>query len=390
MLLASLTVFNLLHIFIFLTLILFLFYIIISYIDNLYSKIVGINFNTKLKIKSILEIVIILFLLLSLLRLLIDILYNISYIYDINNIDLVRCMSTSSGSNPVVNSGQDPVRWWPSGVPQTWSIIGSSLAIYRFLPLPPRLRAIYALGSMGITIPTMIIFNGIENPNGFNRLMYSFDYRLRTGVWPHPSLVPNVVEDRYIDQVYRERTLQELQNANTINNNLVDNTSGLQGGPGSSGAGNSGSGFTSNFTGDQLPSGNDLINSMINKFFELFSHLFNPIISEGYLDDLIGQHLMFQMLILIVSISILLLIVVFLIISFFLKKKDYLMNKFDNKYIKMYLRYQFLIAKASYYIIPILIGIGLLDNIVMLYYMLTHPIPYHVIPVSLHIYVKGE
>lgn len=128
---------------------------------------------------------------------------------------------------------------------------------------------------------------------------------------------------------------------------------------------------------------------MIDKIFELFSNLFNPIVVEGYLDDLIGQHLMFQMLIFIVSISILLLIIVFLFISFFLKNKEYLMNKFDNKYIKLYLSYQFVIAKVSYYIIPIFIVIGLIDIVVMLYYMLSHPIPYHVIPVNLHIYVKG-
>lgn len=253
--LSSLYVFNVLQIFGFLLIILFLTYILFFNIKNVYSIIVGIIYDTILNIQSILKILFLIFIVLSVLSLLIDIIYNLSYIIvDTNPFDLISYMSSSSGSNPVVNSNsvQDPIRWWPSGVPQTWGIIGSSLAIYRFLPLPPRLRAIYALGSMGITIPTMIIFNGIENPNGFNRLMYSFDYRLRTGVWPHPSLVPNVVEDRYIDQVYRERTLQELQinNNNNISNNLPESTSGFQGGASSSGIGNSGTGFSSNYTSD--------------------------------------------------------------------------------------------------------------------------------------------
>ena len=147
--------------------------------------------------------------------------------------------------------------------------------------------------------------------------------------------------------------------------------------------------YMTSFFNDHLPSSDDLINSILDKFFELFSNVFNPIVVEGYLDDLIGQHLMFQMLIFIISISILLLIVALFFISFFLKNKEYLMNKFENKYIQMYLRYQFLIAKVSYYIIPVFIIIGLIDIVVVLYYMLSHPIPYHVIPVNLHIYVKS-
>ena len=75
---------------------------------------------------------------------------------------------------------------------------------------------------------------------------------------------------------------------------------------------------------------------------------------EGYLDDLMGQHLLFQILLFIVCISILLLFIVFyfyylyyeikslykfiiiiysfLFLLFILRNKEYLLNKFQNKY----------------------------------------------------------
>ena len=109
---------------------------------------------------------------------------------------------------------------------------------------------------------------------------------------------------------------------------------------------------------------------------------------EGYLDDLIGQHLLFQILLYIVAISILLLFIVFLFLFFILQHKEYVINKFQNKYIKMYIKYQFILAKISYYIIPILILFGLIEMIVILHYTLSHPIPYHILPINLHTYIK--
>ena len=113
----------------------------------------------------------------SLISLLVDILYNISVLLSSSPSDFWSNMNDIPGSsqggisNP--NNPQDPVRWWPSGVPQTWTIIGSSLAVYRFLPGSPRVRAIAALGTLSVTIPSVVLINAIENPNGFNRLMFS-------------------------------------------------------------------------------------------------------------------------------------------------------------------------------------------------------------------------
>ena len=78
------------------------------------------------------------------------------------NIDFLNMSILDVDAN---TNAQDPVRWWPSGVPQTWSIMGIAAAIYR--TTRPRVRAVAALSSMGITIPLNIYFHAVENPHGF-------------------------------------------------------------------------------------------------------------------------------------------------------------------------------------------------------------------------------
>ena len=49
----------------------------------------------------------------------------------------------------------DPVRWWPSGVPQGWTIIGTAIFTYVTLSkipgVSPRLRVLGSLGSAGVS-----------------------------------------------------------------------------------------------------------------------------------------------------------------------------------------------------------------------------------------------
>lgn len=378
-----------------------LLYLIFSNLRIINSTLKQLFNDTKSNIKSIIILLILLYIILSLLILLRDMIYNISVILHNSPMDLISFMSNppvpNKGSFVDPNNVADPVRWWPSGVPQTWTILGSALAIYRFLPAPPRFRAIIALGSMGISIPSMVYFNGIENPNGFNRLMYSFDHRLRTGVWPNPNNVPNEVTNVDIDNLILNRWLQEMQRSNNFPKDINTNFPNNPGGPGSnggsgfnggSGGSGSSSGISNNFVGDNIPSINDLSNTIADKLVEICANIFNPVLVEGYLDDLIGQHLLFQILLYIVAISILLLFIVFLFLFFILQHKEYVINKFQNKYIKMYIKYQFILAKISYYIIPILILFGLIEMIVILHYTLSHPIPYHILPINLHTYIK--
>ena len=86
----------------------------------------------------------------------------------------------------------DPVRWWPSGVPQGIATIASSIGVYGALTklnATPRLRVIGALVSAGVT-SSHIIYNSAlsqENSVGFNRFMVGITQYKETGKWPSIS-----------------------------------------------------------------------------------------------------------------------------------------------------------------------------------------------------------
>ena len=46
--------------------------------------------------------------------------------------------------NNNTNTNSDPVRCWPSGVPQTWTILSACYAAYRFCTGNPRAKAFAA------------------------------------------------------------------------------------------------------------------------------------------------------------------------------------------------------------------------------------------------------
>ena len=50
-------------------------------------------------------------------------------------------------------------------------------------------------------------FHAVDNPNGFNRLMFSMSEYKRTGVWP--SNVPNQVADRHLDVAIKKVTKRQ-------------------------------------------------------------------------------------------------------------------------------------------------------------------------------------
>ena len=91
----------------------------------------------------------------------------------------------------------DPVRWWPSGTPQVWTIVASVVATFRYLPasLPVRVRAAAPLGVAGLTGPATMYFHAVENPVGFNSLMYTLGRGLSTGQWPHSNSIPAGIAD---------------------------------------------------------------------------------------------------------------------------------------------------------------------------------------------------
>ena len=346
--------------------------------------------------KSIIRLLLSLFIVLSLISLLVDILYNISVLLSSSPSDFWSNMNNIPGSsqggisNP--NNPQDPVRWWPSGVPQTWTIIGSSLAVYRFLPGSPRVRAIAALGTLSVTIPSVVLINAIENPNGFNRLMFSWMHHRATGRWP--ATIPTTVTDGQLEPVVenmqREATANAISNNPELqNNNVVDNVSNLPG------DGNNPFNFIRD--GDILSKISDYFNNIsletsptYNKFINIIYSIFRPVNVEGYFDDLIGQQLLIIMSLFVIAVGLLLLMVAFLIIVFMLQNKDFILKKFNNKLIKFYINYQVILAKIGIYVLPLFILFGLIELIFFLYYLLTHTLPYESLPIDLHIYVSAS
>ena len=108
---------------------------------------------------------------------------------------------------------------------------------------------------------------------------------------------------------------------------------------------------------------------------------------EGHLDDLIGQQIIIHIILLVLVFSLILLFIFFIINNIFILNKDKIINRFDNKFIKFYLKYQILLAKLSLIYLPIFILIGLFTLAHGLHFLITHQIPYYSLGIDLHTYI---
>jgi len=76
------------------------------------------------------------------------------------------------------NLPMDPVRWYPSGVPQGIGVVGGGLATYATLSrlgnVSPRMRVLASLGAMGVSSAHIVYNSALENSVGFNRLAWGF------------------------------------------------------------------------------------------------------------------------------------------------------------------------------------------------------------------------
>ena len=157
------------------------------------------------------------------------------------------------------NPNQDPVRWWPSGTPQSWGVIGAAVATYRTMPGNPITKTIAALATLGVSIPMTVYVNAVKNFVGFNRLMYGWIYYKRHGNWPLISNNANISDNQINQEMLPVPKLQ-----NTINN-------------------------ATNTTNTLLPNDiNNLLDYLIpDKLINKILNIFRPVEVEGYLDDLI-------------------------------------------------------------------------------------------------------
>ena len=337
----------------FLTLVIFILSTLVS-IAGKYG-LLGVSLQKILNYRTKVELIVVIVMVSGILMVCANILYLIiNYFLSINNLNSYASCIIDSNSN-----AQDPVRFWPSGTAQTWGIIGSAAALYRATPGSVRVKTTAALVSLGITIPLNVYIHAVENPNGFNRLMYSWVHYKQTGNWP--AVVPTNVSDSILDTALHQNSVEAESKIIA-----VQNASKL------------------------LPdSYNQLLSHLSpENLFLNFIGLFKPAGVEGHLDDLIGQQLFIHFLLIIVVISLIILFTLYFSIQTMYNNKEFITKKFNNRFIRLYLKYQIFLAKISLIILPLLIMLGLIELIVGLHFLITHPIPFEELPIDLHTYLK--
>ena len=266
----------------------------------------------------------------------------------------------------------DPVRWWPSGVPHWWSIVGTGIATFGVLSkipnVSPRLRVLGALGSACVTASQVTYHSAIENPVGFNRLMWGLSEYRRTGSWPCIDQKVNNVSDKQVIEFANE-VIKQADKSKV--ESIVNEVCGKK-----------------NF----LPSSNfdisDLINNLIDTIFKETMQLLKPVHVQGFFDDLIGQRMFVETILFILCISIVLLFIVFIFNLIFLLNKDKIINKFNNKIISFYVKYHAFLSKITLFYIPIFIFIGLFTLCHGLHWLITNQIPYESLDVDLHKFIS--
>ena len=321
------------------------------------SGYLGVRLQTFFNYKSLGELFLVVVMVSSILMLFINsIIIIYSYFYIVNNINV--CVS--SGIDERVNA-PDPVRFWPSGTAQTWGILGTAAAVYRGMNGSNKVKVAAALSSLGITIPLNVYLHAVENPNGFNRLMYSWAHYKEHGVWP--ASFSSEAVDRGVANLmsqYEAETQEQVSNISNSSKFLPDSYNEI----------------LSQFSPENL--------------FLNFIGLFKPVGVEGHLDDLIGQQLLIHFLLIIVVTSLIILFIFYFVVQTMFNNKEFILAKFNNRFIKLYIKYQIFLAKISLIILPLLIMLGLVELFVGLYFIITHPIPFEVLDIDLHTYINSK
>ena len=269
---------------------------------------------------------------------------------------------------------QDPVRYWPSGVPQTVGVIGSGLAAFHALNkvsnINPRFKVLGALGAMGASASVTAYHSAIENPMGFNRFMFGWTEYLKTGNWPSLDKVQSQVPDKDVNEWVNKTMESKIE---TRVQEAVEEAIKKS---------------KSNFIDTDLTNFND---KLLDKFFEFVASIFKPVKVEGYLDDLIGQQIIIHIILFVLLISIILLFLFYIINIIFILYKDKIINKFNNnKIITFYIKYHSFFARLSLFYLPIFIIISLFVLAHGLYFLITHQIPYDKLGIDLHTYISNK
>jgi hypothetical protein len=91
----------------------------------------------------------------------------------------------------------------------------------------------------------------------------------------------------------------------------------------------------------------DYFKSLSNKILELIARIFRAVPVEGALDDLMGHQLVILFSLFLIISSVTILFIIYFILNLIIRNQEYIINKFNNKYIKLYIRYKLILVKIA-------------------------------------------
>jgi len=89
-------------------------------------------------------------------------------------------------------------------------------------------------------------------------------------------------------------------------------------------------------------SNRDIFKELYENLFEQIMPLFQPGIVQGHFDDLVGQRMFIQFLLLLICFFLLVLFLVFIFNIILILNKDRILGYFKNKYILLFLKLEFI------------------------------------------------
>lgn len=291
------------------------------------------------------------------------VLFNILYhIYTLENYFDFMCNMTSNSSTP---NPQDPIRYWPSGVPQAWSVIAASLATFialRKTGVNPKVGGAFALSAGLVSASVVTIQSIIENPVGFTTFLKAVGSLKNNGSLPSISEVEAMpqatsTESEVIAKWVEESMRNNKEFATKVANMSDPEVSEL--------IAKVKEAWDSHSTGNSFLSNS---NTIVEKIMQFYQSIYQATINnikieypEGYLCEIIGQRIFFEFIIFITLLAIIYLFFSFLFNLLILLNKDKILNFFTNKYVLLLVRYEIMLSKFIVYVTPILILFALLN-----------------------------
>jgi Fe2+ transport system protein B len=134
----------------------------------------------------------------------------------------------------------------------------------------------------------------------------------------------------------------------------------------------------------------DLCTQLFEKIFKEVMQFLNAMPVQGHFDDLVGQRMFLEVILLVMCGLVFLLFIIFIFNLIYLLNIEKISKLFNNKFISFYFKYQNFLSKITLYYIPFFIGLGLLTIFQGLHWLITHQIPFEALNIDLHQFVSSE